>query len=145
MGEINGFGATRFRTPPYLELCKLQQEVNRGNLVLSSSGAEQVAFLEHFLSSLEAEKEDHAILNGLPLSFPPRSCGFNHSGRSSMASVHMVASFEVADSVRLGPSELQMHFFFKANQVMRTGVGLFFRCCAMFVLVVFFSLLRSLA
>ena len=59
----------------------------------------------------------------------------------------MVASFEVADSVRLGPSELQMHFFFKANQVMRTGVGLFFRCCpmfVMFVLVVFFSLLRSL-
>ena len=53
---------------------------------------------------LQIEREDHAILNGLPLSFPPRSCGFNHSGRSSMASVHMVASFEVADSVRLGMS-----------------------------------------
>ena len=54
---------------------------------------------------LQIEREDdHVILNGLPLSFPPRSCGFNHSGRSSMASVHMVASFEVADSVCLGMS-----------------------------------------
>ena len=53
---------------------------------------------------LQIEREDHAILNGLPLSFPPHSCGFNHSGRSSMASVHMVASFEVADSVCLGMS-----------------------------------------
>ena len=94
---------------------------------------------------LQIEREDHAILNGLPLSFPPRSCGFNHSGRSSMASVHMVASFEVADSVRLGMSGSikvvdAITVFFKGNQVMRPGVSLFFRCCPTFVLACFLFL-----
>ena len=52
-------------------------------------------------SPLQIEKEDHAILNGLPLSFSPRSCDCKRYGRSSMASVQMVAFFEVADSVRV--------------------------------------------
>jgi hypothetical protein len=94
---------------------------------------------------LQIEREDHAILNGLPLSFPPRSCGFNHSGRSSMASVHMVASFEVADSVCLGMSGSfkvadAITVFFQGNQVMRPGVSLFFRCCPTFVLACFLFL-----
>ena len=113
--------------------------------MLSSSSAEQITFVEQFLSPSEAEKEDHAILNGLPLSFPPRSCGFNHSGRSSMASVHMVASFEVADSVCLGMSGSfkvadAITVFFQGNQVMRPGVSLFFRCCPTFVLACFLFL-----
>ena len=56
-------------------------------------------------SPLQIEKEDHAILNGLPLSFSPRSRDRKRYGRSSMASMHMVVFFEVADSVRVCPSK----------------------------------------
>ena len=68
-------------------------------------------------SPLQIEKEDHAILNGLPLSFSPPSCDLKRYGRSSMASLHMVAFFEVADSVRVCPSKLQMQLLYSSKEI----------------------------